>query len=179
MARNDLDETTAPAADLAAGGTSRRTVLRGLAAVAVVGGGAAVLSACGSDDAETTTSDSGAGADQAPASDSPADAPSASAEAPAAATELAKLSAVPVGGGLILPDQQLVLTQPTAGEVKAFSSICTHSNCPVTQITGTEIVCPCHGSKFAIADGSVIQGPAEAPLSAVTVAVEGDAIVTA
>ena len=41
------------------------------------------------------------------------------------------------------------------------------------------IVCPCHGSKFAVADGAVTAGPAKRPLPAKTVAVEGDSIVLA
>ena len=66
-----------------------------------------------------------------------------------------------------------MVTQPTAGEFKAFSSICTHQNCPVTEVTDT-INCNCHGSRFAITDGSVINPPATQALAAKQVSVEGE-----
>lgn len=76
---------------------------------------------------------------------------------------------VPVGGGVILMDGSFVITQPTAGTFKAFSKICTHQGCPVSQLKGSEIVCTCHGSQFDITDGHVVQGPAKKPLIAATV----------
>lgn len=84
----------------------------------------------------------------------------------------AKTSDIPVGGGKIFSDGQAVITQPTVGEFKAFSSICTHARCPVTEVTST-INCQCHGSKFALADGAVVNGPASSPLPAKTVEVDG------
>ena len=56
-------------------------------------------------------------------------------QAPADAT--ATTADIPVGGGKIFADIQAVITQPTAGEFKAFSSICTHQNCPVADVTDT------------------------------------------
>ena len=58
-------------------------------------------------------------------------------------------------------DKDVVVTQPTAGEFKAFSATCTHQGCKVKSVADGVIVCPCHGSKFAIADGSVAAGPAK------------------
>ena len=86
-----------------------------------------------------------------------------------------KTADIPVGSGRIFPDQQVVVTQPTAGAFKAFSSICTHNGCPVADVTDT-INCNCHGSKFAIADGAVVNPPAPRPLPAKTVTVTGDTI---
>ena len=80
---------------------------------------------------------------------------------------------VPVGGGTILTAEMVVVTQPTKGEFKAFSAICTHQGCPVGSVTGGEIVCPCHSSHFSISDGSPVSGPAPSPLPAKTVTVEG------
>ena len=71
-----------------------------------------------------------------------------------------------------------MITQPTAGEFKAFSSICTHQNCPVADVTDT-INCTCHGSKFSIADGSVVNPPATNPLGARNVTVDGDNLTVA
>jgi Rieske Fe-S protein len=79
---------------------------------------------------------------------------------------------VPVGGGLILPDHEVVLTQPTAGTFLAFSFTCTHQGCAVTEVDGDEIVCPCHGSRFAL-DGTVAKGPASSPLASREVVVKG------
>ena len=67
------------------------------------------------------------------------------------------------------------MTQPTAGQFKAFSSICTHAGCPVADVTDT-INCNCHGSKFSITDGSVVNGPASQPLAARTATVAGDTV---
>jgi len=88
---------------------------------------------------------------------------------------LASTDAIPVGGGMILQDKEIVITQPTAGEFKAFSAVCTHQGCIVDAIAGGTINCPCHGSKFKL-DGSVSQGPATEPLSARAVKVSGDQI---
>jgi Rieske Fe-S protein len=89
---------------------------------------------------------------------------------------LAKVSDIPVGGGKIFNDQKVVVTQPAAGQIKAFSAVCTHQGCLVGSV-GRTIDCPCHGSKFSITDGSVVQTPANQPLPAVNVTVQGDSIV--
>ncbi len=80
---------------------------------------------------------------------------------------------IPVGGGVIVSEPPVVLTQPTAGDVKAFTSICPHQGCKVSEVSNNEIYCPCHGSKFSALDGSVIQGPATEGLAAAAVAVDG------
>lgn len=82
-------------------------------------------------------------------------------------------SDVPVGGGKIFTAEKVVVTQPTAGDFKGFSAVCTHQGCPVSKIEGEDIVCTCHGSKFSIKDGSVVNGPASSPLSAVKITVSG------
>lgn len=88
-------------------------------------------------------------------------------------------SEVPVGGGSILvddADRVYVVTQPTAGEFKAFSGICTHQQCPVSQITDGEIICTCHGSRYSVEDGSVLGGPAPRPLPGLSASVQGDEV---
>ena len=139
---------------------TRRTVIKhaGLAAAAIAG-----LSACTNYGAPNTGEPSGA-------------ATSAGGGAGGQATGLtAKAADIPVGSGTIFPEAQAVITQPQAGEFKAFTSICTHQQCPVADVTDT-INCKCHGSKFDITDGSVANGPAEKPLEAKTVTVEGDSL---
>lgn len=83
---------------------------------------------------------------------------------------------VPVGGGVILAAQKVVVTQPTAGTFKAFDSTCTHQGCTVNEVAGGTINCPCHGSRFRVADGSVAGGPAPTPLPAKQIKVEGNTI---
>jgi nitrite reductase/ring-hydroxylating ferredoxin subunit len=96
-----------------------------------------------------------------------------------AGTALAAVADIPVGGGLVLGDRDLVITQPVAGTFMAFSATCTHQGCTVGDVAGGTINCPCHGSRFAVADGSVAKGPATRPLPAKAVRVEGSSIVLA
>jgi Rieske Fe-S protein len=84
---------------------------------------------------------------------------------------------VPVDGGKILQDAEVVVTQPSKGEFKAFSAVCTHQGCLVNEVKDGQIVCPCHGSMFSIEDGSVTGGPAPKPLPAAKVRVESGTIV--
>ena len=146
-------------------GTSRRSILGAAAAVGAVG----VVAACGGGGsatpaASTTGSDSPDGSSSPPAGD---------------AAGLTATADVPVGSGVILADAKVVVTQPTAGQFKAFSSTCTHMSCQVTSVSGGRIACPCHGSSYSIADGSVQGGPAPRPLPKVAIKVEGDEVVRA
>jgi Rieske Fe-S protein len=159
----------AAAAEPAAPGLSRRAVVAGVGGVAAAG----LLTACGGG---STPAAPAAPATTAAAEPAPA-APSASAGASGAGgTELTATSAVPVGGGTVFADRDVVVTQPTAGDFKAFSATCTHQGCKVKSVADGVIVCPCHGSKFAIADGAVTAGPAKSPLPEKTISVEGDSI---
>ncbi|WP_371658980.1 Rieske (2Fe-2S) protein [Streptomyces sp. NBC_00280] len=90
--------------------------------------------------------------------------------------ELATTADIPVGGGKIFKDEQVVVTQPKEGEFKAFTSICTHQQCPVANVTGGTINCTCHGSKFNITDGSVANPPATQPLAEKKITVAGKSI---
>ena len=80
---------------------------------------------------------------------------------------------------MIIADAKVVVTQPKAGDFKAFSSTCTHMSCQVTSISDGRIACPCHGSSYSIVDGSVKGGPAPRPLPKVAIKVEGDEVVRA
>ena len=101
--------------------------------------------------------------------------PGAGSPGPAApANAIAKTADVPVGSGVIV--DEVVVTQPSAGEFKGFSAICTHQGCTVNEVADGTINCPCHGSKFNL-DGSVANGPASKPLESQAVTVQGDSIV--
>ncbi|MFC7310549.1 Rieske (2Fe-2S) protein [Streptomyces monticola] len=83
---------------------------------------------------------------------------------------------IPKGGGKVFKDQGVVVTQPSEGQFKAFSSTCTHRGCPLKEVSGGTINCTCHGSKFDPSDGSVKKGPATKPLPATKITVSGDEI---
>ncbi|MFI6087569.1 Rieske (2Fe-2S) protein [Streptomyces sp. NPDC051218] len=145
---------------------SRRSVVTAAGVVSL----AAALAACGE-------SDDGYGSESA-AEQKPEEGDEAAGGA-AAGAALAKTSEIPVGGGKIFKKEGVVVTQPTEGEFKAFSNRCTHKQCPVTSVEGGTINCPCHGSKFSIADGSVKASPAPKPLPAAEITVDGDSITLA
>ena len=144
----DRDEQIAPLA-------SRRAVLLGVGAL----GAAGVLAACG-----TVADPAAPGGGGAP--------PAGGASEPAGGAM--KAADIPVGGGKIFADAKVVVTQPAAGNFKAFSAVCTHMGCLVTTVQAGKIGCPCHQSEFNIADGSVARGPATKPLPAKTVTASGD-----
>lgn len=148
----------------------RRSVLQA-GGLVVVGG---VVVACGS-----SSSADGSTAASSPAAPASSAAPETSApgSSTAAAQGIASVSDVPVGGGLVIDDPAVVITQPTEGDFKAFTAICTHQGCLVSSVEGNEILCPCHGSRFSATDGSVIQGPATMPLQPAGIAVEGGSVI--
>jgi Rieske Fe-S protein len=144
--------TDTPAAPSPTTAPSRRTVL----ATAGLGAGALALAGCG-----TSPSDAAGQATDA---------------AKGAVRDAIEKAAIPVGGGRVFADQKVVVTQPTAGEFKAFSAVCTHMACLVDRVADGTIDCPCHGSRYDIATGAVKAGPAPSPLPEKKVAVSGDGI---
>jgi Rieske Fe-S protein len=94
-----------------------------------------------------------------------------------AGTAIAKVADIPVGGGTILVERQLVVTRPSASEVRVLSAVCTHQGCLVDSVTNGTISCPCHGSAFSLT-GDVTSGPATRPLPAKAFSVV-DGVVTA
>ena len=152
----------------ATSGASAAATRRTVVAVAGAGGLTAVLAACGG-------SNSGSPGPGGSTNDGGSD-PGGRASAPSGTgkgTPLAKASEIPEGGGKIFAGQKVVVTQPSADEFKAFSAICTHQGCTVSEVKDGTIHCPCHGSRFRITDGSVAQGPAVQPLAAMKVTVVG------
>jgi Rieske Fe-S protein len=84
---------------------------------------------------------------------------------------------IPVGGGRVYPDLRVVVTQPIPGEFRGFGIVCTHDSCELNAVKNGTINCPCHGSRYAITDGSVVRGPARTGLRTEKVAVQGDQVV--
>lgn len=87
-----------------------------------------------------------------------------------------KAADVPVGGGVVLKEPKVVVTQPQPGQFKAFTAVCTHKQCLVSKVADGTIDCPCHGSQYSDVDGSVVKGPAEQPLEPKTVTTTGDTL---
>jgi Rieske Fe-S protein len=103
--------------------------------------------------------------------------PSPGAAAPNGPPVLARTADIPVGGGKILTDKKIVITQSQAGSFDAFTAVCTHQGCIVGSVADGTINCPCHGSKFSIANGSAVNGPATSALAPVSIKVQGTSIV--
>ncbi len=129
----------------------RRSALR---AAAVAGVGVPLLAACGE----------GAGASGTGGTGTTSTGP------------IAKVSEIPVGSGKIFEAEKVVITQPTEGDFKAFSAVCTHQACLVSRMEAKGIRCTCHMSLFSVEDGSVLEDPAPKPLTELTATVEGDEI---
>ncbi|WP_460707260.1 QcrA and Rieske domain-containing protein [Myceligenerans halotolerans] len=152
-------EATAPAAPHdAAREVTRREILRGAGAASGALAGGVALAAC-------------SGGGEGSAGTSP--------DGPAAGVVVVPLADVPVGGAVsaTIDGQEVLVTQPAEGEAHVFSAICTHQGCTVAPGDG-DLACPCHGSRYALADAAVVAGPAPEPLPEIAVVVDdgGDVV---
>jgi Rieske Fe-S protein len=108
--------------------------------VAVGGLSLPLLAACGGGSGGSTTSQGGGGQTS-------------------GSNVLVPIAQVPVGGGVILSAQNVVVTQPKKGTFEGFSATCTHQGCILASVASGTINCGCHGSQFSITDGSNVAGP--------------------
>jgi Rieske Fe-S protein len=151
--------------------TLERRRLLGCAALFGVAG--SLLVACGDDDSSSDSGSDGSGEES----------PSAE-ESAAAGAVLVATADVPVGGGVILTDLNVAVTQPEEGEFLGFDARCTHQGTTIGEPADGIMVCPLHGSQFAI-DGENLVGPnggaagTTADLVEIPVEVDGDNVVRA
>jgi len=80
---------------------------------------------------------------------------------------------VPYNGALVFQEQRIALLRGQSG-LFAISLVCTHLGCTVV-VSGSEISCPCHGSVFD-REGRVVKGPADKPLTRLSVNENGGVI---
>lgn len=140
-------------------GVSRRALVAGAAGIGAAGIGAA---ACGSPAPSTAPSPTAPPPTLPPPTRSP--------------RPVGRTGEIPVGGGRVYPAARVVITQPAAGEFRGFGIVCTHDGCELNAVADGTINCPCHGSRYAVTDGSVVRGPARTGLRVERVAVDGDRI---
>jgi Rieske Fe-S protein len=138
------------------GRTTRRTLLGAAGAASM----ATVLAACGSGSSDAPEAGSAA------PGPTPTKGPTSASPTESTATALGPTSDIPVGGGKVFAEHEVVVTQPAAGTFKAFTAMCTHMQCLVNRVANGQIICPCHDSRYSITDGSVLFGPAPHALAA-------------
>ena len=73
---------------------------------------------------------------------------------------------------------QRVAVANVEGSLHAFSDICSHAHCSLTDgdLEGRTVTCPCHGSQFDVTTGAVLNPPATEPVSVFPLRVEDDEI---
>ena len=140
--------------------TTRRGMLAGVGLASLAG----PLAGCSGGSASTASATASGGA------------AAAGGQAAGPGGALTSTGAIPVGGGKIFASERVVVTQPSGGQFRGFSAVCTHMQCFVDQIADGTIDCPCHGSKFSITDGHVVAGPAPSPLPAQSLKIQSDRI---
>jgi Rieske Fe-S protein len=162
--------TQEPQQDTRATRSTRRGVLAGVGLVGLAG----AVSACSSGGSSSSSAAANAGAPPATGGGSaPSSASGSGSSAAAQGSALATTSEIPVGSGKIFTSEKVVVTQPSSGDIKAFSAVCTHMGCLVSTISNGTIDCPCHGSRYSISTGAVVSGPAPSPLPAAPIKVSG------
>jgi Rieske Fe-S protein len=97
------------------------------------------------------------------------------------ATAIAQLSDVPVGAARAFhyprETDPAILLRPDESTLLAFSSQCTHLQCPVLpEIDAQRLHCPCHAGYFDLRTGAPLAGPPRRALPRITLSVRNGTI---
>jgi Rieske Fe-S protein len=144
-------------------GVDRRVLLAGTGV-----GCAMLLAACGGSSGSSGSTGTGS-------SNSTSSGSSGSGSDSSSGKALAALSSIKVGSAVSAQDSSgnpIIVARPTTDTAVGFSAICTHQGCTVAP-AGTELDCPCHGSRYSATTGKVLGGPAPKPLPSIGVTVRG------
>jgi Rieske Fe-S protein len=90
-----------------------------------------------------------------------------------------KASALAPNSGRIFPfsGKPAIVVRTPAGEIRAFTAICTHLACTVQYRTDLQhIWCACHNGHYDLS-GRNVEGPPPRPLDRYDVALKGDDVV--
>jgi Rieske Fe-S protein len=89
---------------------------------------------------------------------------------------LAQVPALTATNGFLLVTAAppTVVVRVAADDYRAFTAICTHAGCLVSEFAGGRIICRCHDSRFDT-QGRVVNGPAIQPLRSYPVSLDRDA----
>jgi cytochrome b6-f complex iron-sulfur subunit len=68
-----------------------------------------------------------------------------------------------------------LVTRTSASAASVLTATCTHEGCTINGFSGSQFVCPCHGSTYTTS-GSVVQGPATRALQQFSAQVSGDVV---
>ncbi|MBW3086236.1 Cytochrome b6-f complex iron-sulfur subunit [Austwickia sp. TVS 96-490-7B] len=155
--------TTTPPPTAHPSAPRRRDVLTGAAVIALAGTTVTVLSSCG-------------GGQNTPSAATPAP-PTLDASTTQKISAAITAGKVPVGSATVLAGTGIALAQPAPGEYTAFSTACPHQGGAVSEVSSRGFLrCPLHGSEFDPKTGEVKVGPADRPLTATKLKVDGDKV---
>lgn len=92
---------------------------------------------------------------------------------------VAALADVPEGEARVFEvEERKVLLSKVEGQIYAVENVCSHDDGPLGEGTleGHAIVCPRHGARFDIRDGSVLSMPAAFPIRSYPTRIEKDQV---
>lgn len=138
----------------------KQLVIRGSAAIIVP---AAILQACSKDDTTDDPIDPGPGGNDFTIDLSDPD----------------YADLLEIGGSVYVDSENIIVIHTDVDEYTVLSSVCTHQGCKVGyDSVNNNLPCPCHNSLFSIS-GSVLNGPANAPLTKYSATLDGSDLVIA
>jgi cytochrome b6-f complex iron-sulfur subunit len=99
-------------------------------------------------------------------------------EVEVSSVKVGKLNDIPKNSGQIVKfgSKPVILIRTSAGDLRAFSAVCTHLQCTVQYRGDWGVIwCACHNGKYDL-NGRNISGPPPRPLEAYNVVLRGDEV---